>query len=182
MDAIVTNDNTPHTHSCILLGPSGNQQGSVKCFDLETGKVVVRITINQIPWPEKMIKKASAWGRRSKKIIGKNSIQFCNRHGEKFDWDNDYLSKLKVTMDLPKMIHPDMVVNIPGIELESDFPIPAIPTPDKQPGIMTQLAAARLNSGLDEEPEANIDPRGFINTTDISPRDELDPGVLLNIE
>ena len=65
-DAIVTDDNTPRTHSFIALGPSGNHQGSVKCFDLETGKVVVRRTINHIPWPERMIKKASAWGRLSK--------------------------------------------------------------------------------------------------------------------
>ena len=62
-DVIGTNDNTPRTHSRIVLGLSGNQQGSVKCFDLETGKVVVGTTIKQIPWLEIMIKKASAWGR-----------------------------------------------------------------------------------------------------------------------
>ena len=62
-DAIVTNDNMPRTHSCIALDPSGNRQGSVKCFDLETVKVFVRRTINQIPWPEIMIKNSSAWGQ-----------------------------------------------------------------------------------------------------------------------
>ena len=46
----------PRTHSCIALGLSGNCQGNVNCFDLETGKVVVRRTINHIPWPERMIK------------------------------------------------------------------------------------------------------------------------------
>ena len=61
--------------------------------------------------------------------------------------DNDDLSKLEVTTELSKMIHTDMVANLPGIELESDLPIPAIPTMDKQPDIMTQLAAARLNAG-----------------------------------
>ena len=66
-DAIVTNDNMHRTHSCITLGPSGNRQGSVKCFDLETGKVVVRRTINQIPWPEIMIKNSSAWGNEVNK-------------------------------------------------------------------------------------------------------------------
>ena len=45
-DVIVMNDNTPHTHSCITLGPSGNRQGSVKCFALETGRIVVCRTIN----------------------------------------------------------------------------------------------------------------------------------------
>ena len=92
------------------------------------------------------------------------------------------MSKLEVTTELPKMIHPNMVATLPGIELESDLPRPAIPTSDKQPDIMTPLAAARLNSGLDEEPEANIEPRGVINTTDMSPHDDTDPGVLPAIE
>ena len=52
---IVMNDNTPHTHSCIALGPAGNRQGSVNCFDLEIGKDVVCRNINQIPWPERII-------------------------------------------------------------------------------------------------------------------------------
>ena len=91
-DAIVTNDNMPCTHSFIALGLSGNRQGSVKCFGLETGKFVVRRNINHIPWNEIVIKKASAWGRGSKEIIANNAIQFCNRHGGKFNWYNYELS------------------------------------------------------------------------------------------
>ena len=41
-DNVITNDNTPRTHSCIALGPSGNRQGALKCFDLDTGKMVIR--------------------------------------------------------------------------------------------------------------------------------------------
>ena len=52
-DAMVNNDNQTRNHSCIALETSGKRQGSVKCFDLETGKVVVHRTINQISWPEK---------------------------------------------------------------------------------------------------------------------------------
>ena len=33
-DKVVTNDNKSRTHGCIALGPSGNRQGSLKCFDL----------------------------------------------------------------------------------------------------------------------------------------------------
>jgi hypothetical protein len=36
-DADITNTMCPRTHPCIALGPSGNLQGSVKCFDLELG-------------------------------------------------------------------------------------------------------------------------------------------------
>ena len=41
-DKVVTNDKTPRTHTYIPLGLSGNRQGSLKCFDLKTGKLVVR--------------------------------------------------------------------------------------------------------------------------------------------
>ena len=40
-DAVITNDNYDRIHACIFLVPSGNRQGSLNCFDLETGKVVV---------------------------------------------------------------------------------------------------------------------------------------------
>ena len=58
-DKVVTNDNTPRTHACIALGPSGNRQGSLKCFNLKTGKLVVRRIAEQIPWPDRMLKVAS---------------------------------------------------------------------------------------------------------------------------
>ena len=106
MEKIVTNDNTPRTHGCIALGPLGNRQGSLKCFDLGTVKVVTRRFINQIPWPDGTIETANAWGRKSKHLIRKESITFLNRHHEKFDWENDDMSDLFVTKDQPKLIHP----------------------------------------------------------------------------
>ena len=83
-DKVVTNDNTPRTHGCIALGPSRNRQGSLKCFDLETGKLVVRRIAKQIPWPDRMLKIASEWGRKSKKLVTRDSIQFLNRKRKKF--------------------------------------------------------------------------------------------------
>ena len=102
----MTNDNTPRTHGCIALGPCGNRQGSLKYFDLETGAVVTRRIIKQIPWPDGTIEMANAWGRKSKHIARKESITFLNRRHEPFDWENDDMSDLVVTNDQPKMIHP----------------------------------------------------------------------------
>jgi hypothetical protein len=55
----------PHTHPCIALGPSGNLQGSVKSFDLETGMVVKRHTVTELPMPDDIIEKVNEWGRKS---------------------------------------------------------------------------------------------------------------------
>ena len=81
-DKVFTNDNTPRTHGCIALVPSGNRQGSLKSFDLDTGKLVVRRIAKQIPWPDRILKIASEWGRKSKKLVMGDSIQFLNRKGK----------------------------------------------------------------------------------------------------
>ena len=47
-DAVITKDNSDRTHTFIFLGPSGNRQGSLNSFDLETGKVVLRRSANQL--------------------------------------------------------------------------------------------------------------------------------------
>ena len=69
---VVTNNNTPRTHGCIALGPSGSRQGLLKCFDLETGKLVLRRITKQIPWPDIMLKITYEWGRKSKKLVMKD--------------------------------------------------------------------------------------------------------------
>ena len=38
VNATVTNDNSEQTTSCVTLGPAGNRHGSVKCFEIGTGK------------------------------------------------------------------------------------------------------------------------------------------------
>ena len=50
-DAVFTNGNTERTRSCVAVGPVGNRQGSVKCFDILTGKILHRRTVTQLPWP-----------------------------------------------------------------------------------------------------------------------------------
>ena len=55
VDEQVTNDTKGRTHAFISLGPSGNLQGSQLCFDLETGKVVFRLTITRLPIPKIII-------------------------------------------------------------------------------------------------------------------------------
>ena len=138
-DKVVTNDNTPRTHACIALGPSGNRQGSLKCFDLKTGKVVVRRVADQIPWPESMIKIASAWSRKSKKLIMKDSVQFLNRKGENFDWGNVKLSKLKVEKNPSKMIHPDILAELSGIEFQRNLTTPSRVTVRREPHPLSML-------------------------------------------
>ena len=64
-----------------------------------------------------MFKIACEWGRKSKKLVMKDSIQFLNRKGKRFNWDNDELSDLEVIKDPLKTIHPDITEELPGIKV-----------------------------------------------------------------
>jgi len=120
-DADVTNDMSPRKEPCICLGPSGNWQGSVKCFKIENAKVVTRRTIKVLPMPDSYRKAMDLWGKVSKKT-STNKLEFLNRSREKFEWDNGELdiSEMKV---VPEVVnpHPEIPAEFPGVRLESDY-------------------------------------------------------------
>ena len=75
-DADVTNDMKARTHACISLGPSGNWQGSQLCFDIETGKVVLRRVIKVLPMPDSVIDILNNWGKSQKNANFKDKLEF----------------------------------------------------------------------------------------------------------
>ena len=75
-DKIITNDMKMRTHGCISLGPSGNWQGSQVCFDLETGRVVIRRNIEVLPMPDSVIQVINDWGKSQKNTDFKNKLEF----------------------------------------------------------------------------------------------------------
>ena len=174
----MTNDNTPRTHGCIALGPSGNRQGCLIFSDLETGKVVTRRIIKQIPWPNGTIEIANAWGRKSKHLIRKESITFLNRHHEKFDWENNGMSDLVVTKDQPKMIHPTITAELPGIKVVSDRAAPSRVQILNSTDVTDRASAARVIAGIDVEVVTNTETRGVDIASDSVVNDDADQGVV----
>ena len=77
------------THSCLSLGPAGNLQGSLKCFDILTGKVVTRRTIKVLPMPDRFLKTPNRWGLMSRTTVFGDKLEFLNRMKSKYDRDND---------------------------------------------------------------------------------------------
>ena len=77
-ETIMTNDNTEPASSCVAVGPVGNRQGSVKCFDIETGKILHRRTVTQLPWPldNRLVKKIEEWGKKGAAAIKRGCITF----------------------------------------------------------------------------------------------------------
>ena len=67
-DNEVTNDIKGQTHGYVSLGTSGNCQGSQVCFDLKTGRVVLRRVIQILPMSDSVIQVNNNWGKSQSKI------------------------------------------------------------------------------------------------------------------
>ena len=77
-DMIVTNDNAKRTRSCVDLGPVGNRQGSIKCFDIESEKMFHHRTVTQLPWllDNRLVKKVEVWGKKEARAIKRAALSF----------------------------------------------------------------------------------------------------------
>ena len=169
-DAITTDGNNNRTHACIALGPSGNRHGSINCFNLDTGRVVVSRTVKQMIWPERLLRKADVWGKKGKKAILKGQIKFLNRKGEKFDWDNDYLTEIEMADKEPKLFRPDFISEIPVIEVESDHEPIIGPKPNTEPEVKSSYVEraknAHKNSGRKTDGATQSKTRGVDDDED----------------
>jgi hypothetical protein len=61
-----TNTQQERTRSCIYLGPTGNFQGTMKFLNLETGKIIKRRQLKELPMPDSIIKKVEYWAKKDK--------------------------------------------------------------------------------------------------------------------
>jgi hypothetical protein len=116
-----TNTMTPHTHECIVLGPTGNLQGSMKFYCLATGRVLKRRSFTALPMPDRIIKQVDAIG----KMEGQgHTFCFLNRRKEPFEWsdsvpedDPEFQGLLENNSSAP---YPDISAEFPGVELETE--------------------------------------------------------------
>ena len=118
-DAIITNTMKLRTHGCVALGTSGNWQGSTNCFDLETKKVVTRRVFKVIPYPDRVIKRVNELGKTPRGANYSDGLAFLNRKKQPFNWENEELNEKLPEVEEP--IYPDILAEIPGLVLESDF-------------------------------------------------------------
>eukprot|EP00956_Cyclotella_meneghiniana_P001508 scaffold1710_cov37-Cyclotella_meneghiniana.AAC.2 len=123
-DSDITNTLNDRTAPCILLGPTGNVQGSVNCYNLETKKVVVRRTMHPLPIPDHVIRRV---------------IKLGQRFGEKGPDEEENTDLIEPEPSSDTDVLP---AEIPGVELEE--PAPAGPT--KLQVAATALANANLRT------------------------------------
>ena len=166
-DAVITKDNSDRTHACIFLGPSVNRQVSLNCFDLETGKVVVRRSAKQLFCPDRLLKKSEEWGKKGKSAIMRGQIKFLNIHGVKFDWENEFLEEIELSKTDEKLVQPDFIAEVPGIAVQGDYDKIIGPKPDAVsekdiPSVAQRLAEASENAGRNLYANTQFRARGIL--------------------
>ena len=69
--------------------------------------------MTQLPWPldNRLVKKVEEWGKKGASAIKRGCIDFLNRNGEKFDWENDDISELEVVNEQPKLVQPGLPIS-----------------------------------------------------------------------
>jgi hypothetical protein len=80
------NKMTPRTHEAIALGPTGNLQGSMKFYSLNTGRVLKRRLFTPIPMPDRIIAKVNNIGAKEKQG---RTFRFLNQQAQLYEWTDE---------------------------------------------------------------------------------------------
>eukprot|EP00956_Cyclotella_meneghiniana_P026461 scaffold57247_cov37-Cyclotella_meneghiniana.AAC.7 len=153
-DAIVTNTIKDRTQPCIVLGPTGNVQGGVYCYNLETKRVVERRTITPLPMPDRVIRRVIKLGERAKQLRTSQRIEFLNRHKEKFAWDTDESETQDLVEPEPRETDA-LIAEIPGVSLEADYESQDVIQAPAAPTDLHEASAALANANLAQTPDAD---------------------------
>jgi hypothetical protein len=141
-----TNTMVTRSTPAIVLGPTGNLQGTYKFLSLATGKKVKRRAFTPYPMPDLVIKKVEAYGT-STALLG--TFDFADRNGILFEWNEVVDESPKGIVDVEDVVlYPSLATEHPGVVLGRDQPLPSIEE-ELVPQGQAEDAAA---------PNANIQP------------------------
>ena len=108
----------------IVLGPTGNLQGTYKFVSLVTRKKVKRQAFTPYPMPDSVIKKVEAYGK-STTLPG--IFDFTDRNGILFEWNEEVDEFPEGIIDIEDVVlYPSLAAEHPGVVLGRDQPLPSI--------------------------------------------------------
>ena len=110
-----------------------------------------RRVVKVVPYPDRVIKRVNEWGKTPRGEKYSDGLKFLNRNKQPFDWENEEPNETLPEVEEP--IYPDILAEVPGLVLESDFDDnnDAVMTPPP-PTIEEQAETALDNVGMTAEP------------------------------
>ena len=81
---------------------------------------MTRHTMKEVHLLDGIKKLVNKWGSQSRGKSYKGRAEFLNHTKDKFEWENDNITTGEMT-DEVEPIYPNLIAEIPGVELETDF-------------------------------------------------------------
>jgi hypothetical protein len=112
------------SNPAIVLGPTGNLQGTYKFLSLATRKKVKQRAFTLYPMPDLVIKKVKAYGKPTT-LLG--IFDFADRNGILFEWNNEVDEFPEGIVEVEDVIlYLSLATEHPGVVLGRDQPLPSI--------------------------------------------------------
>lgn len=146
-----SNSMVARTHEAIALRPTGNWQGSVKFFCLDTERVLKRRAFDIIPMPRNIIERVNAIGLREKQ--GRDFV-FADRTRAPFAWNDEVPMEDEDFQGLlEEAPFPDVPADLPGVALDDeqlDAPVDAVEEEPLNEGasVAATLENANISPGV----------------------------------
>ena len=121
-EPVPTNTMAWRSHEAITLGPTGNLQGSVKFYCINTGRVLKHRSFTPMPMPNRVIKQVNKIGEREGQG---RTFHFLNRQKQAYEWtdevpkDNDNFQGL-LEDEVDAAPYPDTSAELSGVELDKE--------------------------------------------------------------
>jgi hypothetical protein len=161
-----TNNMSSRATPSIVLGPTGNLQGTYKFFNLETGKKIKRRQFTSYLMPDSVIAKVEGFARRN---VVPGAFNFADRSGILFEWNDDLDESPEGLVAEDVVLYPSIVAEFPGVTLDRDIAVATVED-DVEPHGRLEDAAAH-NAGLEPVAIVGVDRAAIIDALD----DELAP-------
>jgi hypothetical protein len=121
-EPVPTNTMAWRSHEAIALGPTGNLQGSVKFYCINTGRELKCRSFTPMPMPDRVIKQVN-------KIVEREgqgrTFRFLNQKKQAYEWtdevpedDDDFQGLLEDEVEAAP--YPDISAELPGVELDEE--------------------------------------------------------------
>ena len=150
-EPVPTNTMSWRSHEAIALGPTGNLQGSIKFYCINTGRVLKRRSFTPMPMPNRVIKRINKIGEQEGQG---RTFCFLNRQKQAYEWtdevpedDDDFQGLLEDKVEAAP--YPDIRAELPGVELDEEEREFQTILDEPEPDFRDIAAAALHSAGID---------------------------------
>ena len=173
-----TNSMIPRSTPALVLGPTGNLQGTYKFYNIATGAKIKRQKFTPYPMPDSVIRKIE---QSSTAGYLPGALDFGDQNGVLFEWNED-VDKPEHLLEIEDVVqYPSLAAEHPGVVLGRDQPLPSIKM-DLVPQGRAEDDAAR-NANLEPLDVAGVTatagaPPMHTYAAEPEPEDDDDDGIL----